>query len=106
MTLDRKVTFEVWGYTQDLGSGTTSEVTASWNQYAKVVTSSGNQFGGEAMQQWQYDVKVTVRKLVLIKSSYTFQYAGERYTINSIKVNNEGRQSYYEITATKTDGNV
>jgi len=104
--LNRQITFNEWEYTQDDYGGVTAALATSWNQFANVVTTSGNQFGGEGVQQWQYDAKFTVRKLKQIKSNHTITYDGANYTINDIRVTNEGKQEFYEIRASKTDGKL
>ena len=104
--LNRRITVEIWEYSTDIAGGVTASVSDSWEQLANVVIRSGSNTDVNAQSQWTYDAKFKMRKLLEVKSNYTITYADQRYKIDSVKVTDERRQQFYEILATKVDGNV
>lgn len=105
-TLNRKVIVSYPAYVQDNAGGIAIDSMTTWEQMASVETNSGNRGNTESYEQWTYDAKFVMRKINVIKSNYVIQYGGDKYAINSVKVTNERKKQYYEITATKVDGNI
>jgi len=110
--LNRKIKVSYPTFGIDSAGGQFVDDVTEWEQMASVETNPGNRVAGlgsidsEAITQWTYDVRVKMRKLLIIKSNYTLEYMGDKYAINSIKVTNERKKQFYEIIATKVDGNI
>lgn len=99
--LNRTVGIEVWTFTQDDAGGAIPELADSWEQKAKVLKRSGSQVNNNSQQQWVADLVVFVRNLKTIRLNYTLIYEGDRYTINDVKVLDEGDKRFYQIAASK-----
>jgi hypothetical protein len=104
--LNRKIKVSYPTFGIDSAGGQFVDDVTEWEQMASVETTRGNGNDSEAMNVWTYDVKFTMRVLLTIKSNYTLEYMGDKYAINSIKVTNERKKQFYEIIATKVDGNI
>lgn len=110
--MDRKIKVQFPTYIQDSGGGIVVDDVTEWEQMAYIETNPGNRTAGfgsndsEAVNLWTYDIRVMMRKINVIKSNYTLEYLGEKYAINTIKVTNERKKQFYELLATKVDGNI
>ncbi len=117
--LNRVVTLEVWGYSQDDGGGAAGTVIDSWTQRASVIDRSGMTGGNSplrfgrtsgtgssdanAQQQFSYSTKIIVRFLRTIQTNYTLLYEGFRYTIQEVNIDTQGHKDFYIIRASKTE---
>lgn len=105
--MDRKIKVQFPTYIQDSGGGIVVDDVTEWEQMAYIETNPGNRNVDErAVNLWTYDIKVTMRKINVIKSNYTLEYLGEKYAITTIKVTNERKKQFYELLAAKVDGNI
>lgn len=108
--LNRVVTFEEWEFSQDDGGGPAGTVVDTWAQKARVEdrnsyrSALGAVSDTQAQQQWAFQFKITVRKLVReIRANNTLLYEGFRYVINEVSINTEGHKRFYVLRCSKTE---
>lgn len=104
--LNRRLLFENWNYTQDIGSGNLKTIASSFFQWGKMEDRSGTQLLNQDQQQWQYDSKVTIRYNPNVVSNTSFVYENARYTINSVSVSGEGTKRFQILRCSKITGDV
>jgi SPP1 family predicted phage head-tail adaptor len=105
-SFNRRVIFENWAFTQDIGGGSPATIVQAAIVWAKVENRSGSQFVNQAQQQWQYDCKIVMRYNEQIVSNTTIVYNNARYTINSLEIDEEGPKRFMIARCSKRDGEL
>lgn len=95
--LDRKVIFENWDYTKDIGSGNVKTLRNSFARLAKFENRTGQEIVTGAQQVYPYNAKVVVRYNPNIVSTTTFVHSNSRYKIESISIDDERKKRFMII---------
>ncbi len=104
--LNIRVTIRQWNVLQDAGRGSYYQLANSWTVWANKSNRSGNQFNGEAQQQWQYNTTFKVRYNSDFKSNFTVLHGTEHWNIDSIEIDNEAFKEFMILRCSLTDINV
>lgn len=91
---NRRIILRNYNYVQGTNGGITPTLIESVTVWAKVENKSGNITTEQAQVQWQDYTRVTIRFQSKFNSNWVIDYEGQRYTISSLSVENEGYKEY------------
>ena len=99
--LNRLITFEVWGNSQNEFGDAVQTVAETFDCRANFDKRSNSQTTIQGQQQWGDTGVIKIRFGREIKSTYTILYGDGRWTIDSFNVENEGHKRWYIINVSK-----